>query len=104
MNTPHATYDTAIDGPDMDRLRDRVLTFFLTHDRDRWYTDEEIHAEVGNTVGGVGARRRDLRKDKYGGYEIVDRRRKGANRLWEYQFRGTPEIVAPAQEQLDLAI
>jgi hypothetical protein len=99
-----ATLDPVLDGPDMDRLRDRVLDFFLTHDPDRWYTDEEIRAVVGNSIGGVGARRRDLRKPEYGEYIIVDRRRKGATRLWEYQFRGKRQPEAPVQEELRFAI
>lgn len=99
-----ATYDPALDGPALDILRARVLNFFLTHDWAGWYTDAEICAEVGNTVGGVGAKRRDLRKEEYGGY-IIEPRRRGnpKHRIWEYQFRGKAPVVVPAQQELDLA-
>ena len=98
-----STYDPVLDGPALDRLRARVLTFFLTHDWDGWYTDAEICAEVGNTTGGVGAKRRDLRKLEYGAYIIVSRRRgKLGYRIWEYQFRGKAKVIAPVQQELDL--
>jgi len=51
-----------------------------------WRTLAEIQSEVGGSEAGISARLRDLRKTKFGGYQVDRRRRgEGSRGLWEYR-------------------
>lgn len=50
----------------------------------RWRTLAEIAEHVDGSEAGVSARLRDLRKARFGGYEVEKRRR--TESLWEYRL------------------
>jgi len=78
------TLNPDIDGPRLATLRARVLAVLQ---QGGWYTDYELQRVCGGSVGGVGAKRRDLRKAEFGGHEIESRRRGDpARALWEYHI------------------
>lgn len=52
----------------------------------RWRTTVEIAALTGTPEPSAGARVRDLRKEKFGGY-IVTRRLRAHPNVWEYRVR-----------------
>ena len=86
------TYDPAHDGARLRTLRERVLALM----RDgNWRTDAEIQSICGGNEGGVGAKRRDLKKSEFGGHKIQRRRRGDPVRaLWEYRL-----VVKPTEQQ-----
>lgn len=92
------TYDASFDKKRLTSLLRRVTVLM----RDgRWRTLAEIVAEAGGTEASVSARLRDLRKEKFGSYQIGRRRRgKAVRGLWEYQMPQT--TPAPFQGQLGL--
>ena len=87
MTFDGATYSPTLDkerlGSQLERVRELM--------RDRvWRTIVEIHAKCGGMETGISARLRDLRKEKFGGYEVEGKRVKGHRRvggLWMYQVR-----------------
>jgi hypothetical protein len=54
----------------------------------QWRTLAEIAEVVGAPEGSVSARLRDLRKEKFGGYNVERRRVTGG--LWEYSVNDYP--------------
>jgi len=77
------TYTPTLDGPRLHTLLARVLG--LMADK-QWRTLAEIKAQVGGSEAGISARLRDLRKPRFGAFD-VNRRRRGAVKagLHEYQ-------------------
>lgn len=75
------TYD-----PERDRARlNRQLTMVFDVIRDeRWHTLAEIESRTDCPQASISARLRDLRKKRFGSYEIE--RRYVANGLWEYRL------------------
>jgi DNA-binding CsgD family transcriptional regulator len=74
------TYEPAQDAARLTGQLDRVCNLM----RDgQWRTLSEIAVRVGGSEAGVSARLRDLRKAKFGSYE-VSRRRIGGG-LWAYK-------------------
>jgi hypothetical protein len=75
--------------PDLDKRR---LSSLLDAVRElmsdgAWRTAAEIKAVIGRgSESGIGARIRDLRKDKFGAYAI-ERRRRGDSNLGLFEFR-----------------
>jgi len=86
-----AQFDGITYSPTLDRKRlgaqlRRVLEVM---ERGGWYTLAEIAAHTGDaSQAAISARLRDLRKEKFGGFE-VERRRRGEprNGLWEYELK-----------------
>lgn len=66
------TYDPKFDH---DRLRRQLTRVFALMSDARWRTLAEIAEIVGDPPASVSARLRDLRKPKFGGYEVERRRR-----------------------------
>lgn len=75
-----ATFDAKRDGDRLSRLFDRVRALMLDG---TWRTLPEIQARCGGSEASCSARLRDLRKGKFGGYQ-VDRRYRAAG-VWEYR-------------------
>jgi len=69
-------------GKQLERVRQLVLD-------GEWRTLDEIGAHSGAPPASVSARLRDLRKERFGQYN-VERRRRGAPKdgLWEYRING----------------
>ena len=87
------TYDPALDRDRLKRQLGRVWTIVINGD---WHTLHEIAMETGAPEASVSARLRDLRKPKFGAYNVEHRRRAGG--LWEYRVNHTDANF----QQLDL--
>lgn len=62
---------------------------------ERWFTLDEIQKSVGGTTASVSARLRDLRKKKFGGWD-VQRRHRGDPKRGLYEYRAiAPERSGP---------
>jgi hypothetical protein len=71
-------------GRDHERLRSLLQRVFKLMKDGHWRTLPEIVSVTGGTEASVSARLRDLRKDKFGGYD-VDREHVGAG-LFRYRL------------------
>lgn len=83
------TYDPAVDAAPLNAQQQAVWdTMTLVP---RWWTLRELADRTGYPEASVSARLRDLRKPKWGGH-LVERRRRGDTRQWEYRLtpRSTP--------------
>lgn len=78
------TYDRKQDGKRLLSLLERVKLIMLSGS---WCTLKELKDETGGTESSVSARVRDLRKEKFGGYEIERKRIVGG--LHAYRMRVT---------------
>jgi hypothetical protein len=89
-----ASFDPAADGA---RLNRQLRAVFDAMRDGHWHTPEEIATKTGVGWASASARLRDLRKQKFGGFQI-DRQRTGdaAKGLFRYRLR------PPAPEQRDL--
>ena len=89
------SFDPALDGDRLSRQFDQVRAIML---RGAWVTVREIARELGPaSEASVSARVRDLRKPRFGGYDIRRRRRRtgaepGAH--WEYRSFGPVQTAA----------
>jgi hypothetical protein len=88
------TYDPALD---KDRLKKQLGRVYIALSDGAWHTLEGLydycialrqHTGQGgaDSVPGISARIRDLRKWKFGNYEVLHRRLAGG--LWEYKLTG----------------
>ncbi len=74
------TYDPKADAAPLNKQQQAVFALM----RDGMFrTLADIAAGTGHPEASVSARLRDLRKPKWGGHEVV-RRRRGGSRTWEY--------------------
>jgi hypothetical protein len=78
------TFDPALDGRRLSAQLDRVRSAM---GNGGWWTLAQLASVVGGSEAGVSARIRDLRKAKFGGWQ-VDRRRVSGAGLWEYRLSG----------------
>ena len=76
-----ATYDREQDHARLGSQLERVRHLLTTPTEKRW-TLREIADVIGAPEASISARIRDLRKGKFGGYEVKHNRRDGG--LWEY--------------------
>ena len=83
------TLDPQIDGPRIARQMVTVRTYMLRHLPDTWLTLAEIEYATGYPQASISARLRDLRKPKFGGWEVRKRRRKPKRGTWEYNVRSS---------------
>lgn len=87
------TFDAELDEDRLSKQLHRVRQLMRDH---KWRTLHEISSVVEAPAQSVSARLRDLRKKKFGGFE-VKRRRRGDPKsgVWEYQMLGkvdTPPV------------
>jgi hypothetical protein len=87
------TYERDLDGKRLGAQLHSVLNLMLL--KNKWWTLAEIEEETGHPQSSISARIRDLRKTKFGGYEVERRRVAGKRGLFEYH------LVIP-KEQLEL--
>jgi hypothetical protein len=80
------TYDPSLD---YQRLSGQLKRVFSVMVRGGWLTLSEIAAQTGDqSEAAISARLRDLRKPKFGGFEVERRRRgEGKKGLWEYRLK-----------------
>lgn len=81
-----STYDSTLD---YQRLSGQLKRVFGVISKGGWYTLAEIANLTGDrSEAAVSARLRDLRKPKFGAFE-VERRRRGEAKagLWEYRLK-----------------
>lgn len=85
------TYDEELDGQ---RLGTQLYHVRKLMSDARWRTLPEICAKIGCTQTSASARLRDLRKSKFGSWEVDRRRRKGQEKsgVWEYRLTGRQGI------------
>lgn len=90
------TYEPLQDKERLETLFERVKS---TMAGAQWWTLEELAAQAKGSQASVSARIRDLRKERFGGWEIVRRRLQSApeSGVWEYQMTG--QHVVPTTEQ-----
>lgn len=79
------TFDAKRDGSRLNAQLEEVRQFMLTH-ADDWWSLEELEVALGYPQASISARLRDLRKAKFGGYEIA--RAYVARGQWAYKFAG----------------
>lgn len=75
------TYEPDRDG---ERLRGLLGRVFAVVKDGRWWTLRRLAVEANGSEASVSARLRDLRKPKFGGYEV--QRRYVVDGLWEYRL------------------
>ena len=87
------TFDAAQDGQRLITQLNRVRDVMFDGD---WHTLQELNDRCGGTVASVSARVRDLRKKRFGEYN-VERRRVQAG-LWAYRLE-IPNAMRSQYEQ-----
>ena len=75
----------AIETEDVPRLSSQLLEVKSRLLDGRWWTLRDLAREIGASEAGVSARIRDLRKARFGGYEVERRRLEGG--LFEYRVK-----------------
>jgi hypothetical protein len=90
------TYEPAFDEDRLKRQLDRVYNHMLSN-TNKWCTLYEIREATGDPTQSISARLRDLRKDKFGGF-VVEERRRGdpADGVHEYRL-----VVSEGQKLLN---
>lgn len=104
---PNHDGETYVPGLDKVRLNSQLRRVFDLMKDGAWRTLDEIRAVAGGSEAGISARLRDLRKGKFGGYEVMSRRRgEGRDGLHEYcltadknreTYPHAPDLVPYAQ-------
>lgn len=86
MSFGGTTYSEALDGQ---RLRGQlaVVKALLCRDLGRYWSLREIANATGFPEASISARIRDLRKRRFGAFQVVSRRRSVSQ--WEYAVVGT---------------
>jgi hypothetical protein len=79
---------------DFERLNKQMKKVYLVMKDGEWRTLFELSSETGSPEASVSARLRDLRKVKFGAFN-VERRRIAESGLYEYR-------VCPKSESVDL--
>jgi len=86
---PHYVFDGSDYVPKLDRVRltGQILRIFNFMLDGEWHTLGEIEFETGDPQASISAQLRHLRKDRFGNYTVL-KRRKGieSKGLWEYQL------------------
>lgn len=77
------TYDPA---QDKDRMKTQLGRVFDSMMDGGWHRLADLAATVEGSEAAVSARIRDLRKPRFGAYEVQRRRVVGADGLWEYRL------------------
>jgi hypothetical protein len=85
---------------DEKRLGNQLLMVQLIMSDRQWHTLQELADATGGTVAGVSARVRDLRKAKFGGFEIERERVVGG--LHRYRWNGEKSNPTPAKTKRQL--
>jgi hypothetical protein len=82
------TYDPALDHRRLTGQLERVYRW-LAEAHPAWVTAAELGEKTGDPTPSVQARLRDLRKEKFGAFDVESRRRgDGLAGVWEYRLTG----------------
>ena len=76
-------YDPAID---RERLTGQIKDVYRAMVDGRWHTVEELQDATGHPQASISAQLRNLRKERYGGHDIIGRYRVNTNRIFEYKL------------------
>lgn len=94
MTFDGAPFDPTEDGERLSRQLFAVRSLMLDG---RWRTFVQIQESIGmGTEAAISARLRDLRKPRFGAYEVLRRRVPGTKGLYEY--RVVPPTLLPGEE------
>lgn len=80
-----ATYDRQLDHGRLQHQLNAVK-LAMSQSGGEWYTLRQLSQITGYGEASISARLRDLRKVKFGGYEIARRRVVGERGLWQYSL------------------
>lgn len=95
------TYDHDLDVKRLSRQLDRVYEAMKDG---QWRTLSEIRKITGDPEGSIGARLRDLRKEKFGAFGFGQRRRgEAADGLWEFRVGAKGESDSKTRESIPAA-
>lgn len=83
---------------DFDRLNRQMRAVGEFMADGRWHLLHAIAAGVGAPEASVSARLRDMRKAKYGGFQIDRRRDPDSKGLWWYRLNGHMPVLTLASE------
>lgn len=75
------TFDPSRDGDRLSGQLQKVRAIMLDH---QWHTLKELSEKTGASEAGASARIRDLKKVRFGGYNVVKERVEGG--LWKYRI------------------
>ena len=89
------THQTTLDfdGPhyepeiDRERLTAQMQDILKVITDKKWHTVDEIHEATGHPHASISAQLRNMRKEQFGGLEVLGRYRAGT-RIFEYRFMG----------------
>lgn len=98
------TFDPAQDG---ERLTGQLGRVFGAMRGGRWLSLGSLAVIVVGSEGGVAARLRDLRKERFGGWEIERKRSETRPGLWLYRLNGKaqkPEAQPEPQDRLETCL
>lgn len=79
------TYDAELDGERLEDQLSRVKAFLFAA-QGSWVTLQSMPTWPGEGLAALTARARDLRKQKFGGFNVECRRRPGKPALYEYRI------------------
>jgi hypothetical protein len=95
------TYDPGQDKPRMNRQLAKVYEAMKDG---RWRTASEVAILTGAPAPSVQARLRDLRKARFGAYDVASRRRGGSGAVWEWRVgeagAGDPQQITVRNAEL----
>jgi hypothetical protein len=86
-------YDEKLDGERLSKQNDRIRDYMLA--RDCYRSLSEIARALEYPESSVSAQLRHLRKEEFGGYAVIKRRRAGSPGTWEYR------VVRPGELALE---
>ncbi len=86
---PHFDGATYIPSFDHARLTNQLGRVYKVLSDGGWYTLRELSILANGPESSIGARLRDLRKDKFGGYTVHTKRKKGG--LFLYRLEIDPQ-------------
>ena len=88
------TFSESKDGAHLASHLTRVRDFLVTH-QPCVFTLQEIAEACGGSEASCSARLRDLRKSKFGAYDVVSQRDASNPAIWRYGIRGGPGDGTP---------
>ncbi len=93
-------YDEKIDGErirtQMEKILEGMLWSSSRNKEHSWFTLQEMRLRFGYPEASISSQLRHLRKARFGGYQVMKRRRSGG--LWEYLV--LPPLPKPEQMRL----
>ncbi len=76
-------YDPEID---RERLTGQLKGVYDCIKNGKWWTVDELHSSTGYPHASISAQLRNLRKERFGGLEVIGRYRVNTDRIFEYKL------------------